>query len=71
MSLFFISYGQLVNDGVCVFFHRFDKAMVALRRKLAGHHPPGEESGAGEEERHPIRVKKEHAHAPQVAGISE
>lgn len=48
---------------------RFDKAMVALRRKLAGHHPPGEESGAGEEERHPIRVKKEHA-GPQVAGIS-
>tara|TARA_Y100000746_G_C15404181_1_gene407625 strand:- start:437 stop:607 length:171 start_codon:yes stop_codon:yes gene_type:complete len=54
---------------VC-FVYRFDKAMVALRRKLAGHHPPGEESGAGEEERHPIRVKKEHA-GPQVAGISE
>lgn len=50
---------------------RFDKAMVLLRRKLAGPHPPGEESGAGEEERHPIRVKKERGGAGELGGGSE
>ena len=51
---------------------RFDKAMVALRRKLAGPRSPGEgeESGAGEEERHPIRVKKERG-AGELGGGSE
>ena len=44
----------------------------ALRRKLAGPHPPGEESGAGEEERHPIRVKKERGgRASSAAGRSD
>ena len=51
---------------------RFDKAMVTLRRKLAGPRSPGEgeESGAGEEERHPIRVKKERG-AGELGGGSE
>ena len=51
---------------------RFDKAMVLLRRKLMGRTRRVRESGAGEEERHPIRVKKERGgRASSAAGRSD